>query len=79
LKPGAANFLIYNDPMPFQLSRRRWFWLMGSTPLLAQTPAPVVPAGPPSQKARDEIRQVSEKLAAIEVPMNVEPAFRFVA
>jgi uncharacterized protein YqgV (UPF0045/DUF77 family) len=52
---------------------------MGSTPLLAQTPAPVVPAGQPSQKAKDEVRQVSEKLAAIEVPMNVEPAFRFVA
>jgi hypothetical protein len=77
--PRLAHSYFYNEPMPFQLSRRRWFWLMGSTPLLAQTPAPAVPVEPRAQKAKDDVRQVSEKLAAIEIPMNVEPAFRFVA
>jgi hypothetical protein len=69
--------------MPFRLSRRHWFWLMGSTPLLAQTAAqpPATAATPEqrAQKAKDDVRQVSDKLAAVEVPMNIEPSFRFVA
>jgi hypothetical protein len=28
-------------------------------------------------KAKSQVREVSDKLAAIEVPMNIEPAFRF--
>ncbi len=56
---------------------------MGSTPLLAQTAAqpPATAATPEqrAQKAKDDVRQVSDKLAAIEVPMNIEPSFRFVA
>jgi hypothetical protein len=28
-------------------------------------------------KAKSEVRQVGDKLTAIEVPMNIEPAFRF--
>jgi hypothetical protein len=71
--------------MPFRLSRRRWVLLVGSTPLLAQafaqTPptTPLTAAGPPLEKAQADVRQVSDKLAAIEVPMNVEPSFRFTA
>jgi hypothetical protein len=66
--------------MASQLSRRHWVLFMGSAPLLAQTAVPAVPS--PEQrveKAKGEVRQVSDQLALIAVPMNVEPAFRFVA
>jgi hypothetical protein len=70
--------------MSLRLNRRRWVFLMGSTPLLAQaaaqqtqpsagTPAPLV------EKAQSGMREVSSKLAAIDVPMDIEPAFRFKA
>jgi hypothetical protein len=63
--------------MLFRLSRRRWVLLMGSAPLLAQT-APPVPEQR-SEKAKTDVAQVSQKLAAVEVPMNIEPSFRFMA
>jgi hypothetical protein len=51
--------------------------LLGATPLLAQTsppsPAPVQRA----EKAQSDVREVSAKLAAIELPMSVEPSFHF--
>ncbi len=65
--------------MSLRLSRRNWVLFMGAAPLLAQAP-PQLPA--PEQrieKARNDVREVSDKLAAIAVPMNVEPSFRFVA
>ena len=65
--------------MRLQLNRRRWFWVMGTAPLLAQTPTPLVTPEQRIQKAKDDVRQVSDKLAAIEVPMDIEPSFRFVA
>jgi hypothetical protein len=65
--------------MSLRLSRRHWVMFMGAAPLLAQTP----PAAPtPEQrveKAKNNVREASDKLAAITVPMNVEPSFRFVA
>ncbi len=47
-------------------------------PLGAPTPAPNS-ATPDQklQKAYDDIRQISNRLAKLEVPMNVEPAFAF--
>jgi hypothetical protein len=69
--------------MPFRLSRRRWVKLMGSTPLLAQTavqtPAPAATPEQRAEKAKSDIQQIQEKLAALELPMSIEPAFRFKA
>jgi len=50
---------------------------MGSAPLLAQTAAPAPEQR--SGKAKTDVEQVSQKLAAVEVPMNIEPSFRFTA
>jgi hypothetical protein len=67
--------------MPFRLSRRRWVMLLGSTPLLAQTavqtPAPPMTPEQRGEKAKSDVRQVSDKLAAIEISMFIEPAFHF--
>jgi len=67
--------------MPIRFSRRQWVVLLGTTPLLAQTAvqSPVPPATPEqrAEKAKSDVRQASGKLAAIELPMNIEPAFRF--
>jgi hypothetical protein len=72
---------VYNASMPLRVSRRNWVILLGTTPLLAQTSSqPIAPPVTPEQrmeKAESEVRQVSDKLTAIEVPMNIEPAFRF--
>jgi hypothetical protein len=70
---------VYNASM--RVSRRNWVILLGATPLLAQTPpqsaaSPVTPEQS-MDKARSQVREVSDKLTAIEVPMNIEPAFRF--
>jgi hypothetical protein len=63
--------------MPLRFSRRQCVALLGATPLLAQTsppsPAPVQRA----EKAQSDVREVSAKLAAIELPMSVEPSFHF--
>lgn len=65
------------------LSRRQIaIGLTAALPLSAQlaapptTPAPADPAARLS-KAVGSVREVSERLAQIEVPMNVEPAFLF--
>jgi hypothetical protein len=69
--------------MSLRLSRRRWVLLMGSAPLLAQTaaqtPSPRVAPEQRVEKVKNSVRENIDKLAAIEVPMNVEPSFRFVA
>jgi hypothetical protein len=62
--------------MTFRLSRRDWVLLMGSAPLLAQTS---VTPEQRTEKAKADVQQVRDKLAAIEVPMNIEPSFRFMA
>lgn len=63
-------------------TRREWTLLLGAAPLLAQStsspvPAPVPTPGADQDKAKQQIRRVSERLAQLEVPMNVEPAFSF--
>ena len=50
--------------------------VMGAAPLVAQTP---VAPEQRTEKAKTDVREVSEKLAAIEMPMEIEPSFRFVA
>jgi hypothetical protein len=72
-----------------RITRRQWTALFGAAPLIAQVTSKVPPQGvpaPPQQPARPEqklqkayadVRQASERLAQIELPMNVEPAFAF--
>lgn len=62
---------------------------MACSPLAAQvtstvpptgTPAPAAPPVTPDQrmqKASADVRQVSEQLSKMQLPMNVEPAFSF--
>jgi hypothetical protein len=59
-------------------TRRQWAALLGISPLLAQTPSAPAPEAKP-EKAQADIRKTSQRLAEIEVPMDVEPAFRFTA
>lgn len=71
------------------MTRRRWAALISAAPLAAQVttskppvgaPASTEPAATPEarmQKAYSDIRQVSDTLSKIEVPMSVEPAFSF--
>jgi hypothetical protein len=59
-------------------TRRQWAALLGISPLLAQTqPAPAPEAK--LEKANADVREASQRLAEIEVPMDIEPAFRFSA
>jgi hypothetical protein len=68
-----------------RFTRRELAALLSVSPLLAQnvppTPAqPKAEAAPTSpQKAAEDVRQTSEKLRALSVPMDVEPAFSFKA
>jgi hypothetical protein len=59
-------------------TRRQWAALLGISPLLAQTPSAPPPEAKP-EKANADVREASQRLAQIEVPMDVEPAFRFTA
>jgi hypothetical protein len=61
---------------PQDITRRQWTALLAASPLVAQV------AATPEQKvekANADVRKVSQRLAEIEVPMNIEPAFRFTA
>lgn len=60
------------------LTRRQWAALLGAAPLLAQTPPPPAPEAK-LEKANADVRETSQRLAEIEVPMDLEPAFRFTA
>ena len=72
-----------------RLTRRQWTALLGATPLVSQVtqknppqgaPAPATVSATPEQKlqkAYADIREVSDRLSKIEVPMNLEPAFAF--
>jgi hypothetical protein len=84
LKSSGAERTLYNASMSLRVSRRRWVFLMGATaPLLAQSTAQTPPVvSTPEQrldKAKADVREVSDKLAAITVPMAIEPSFKFVA
>jgi hypothetical protein len=63
-------------------TRRQWAALLGVSPLLAAAPVQVPPPAPPEQKlekANADIRDASQRLAEIEVPIDIEPAFQFTA
>ncbi|HEY1948275.1 MAG TPA: hypothetical protein VGG97_14795 [Bryobacteraceae bacterium] len=65
------------------LTRREWGGLIAAAavPLAAQTtvqvPAPTAPAEV-AAKAIADVQQTKQKLAELQVPMNIEPCFRFV-
>jgi hypothetical protein len=66
-----------------RLTRREAAALVFSAPLLAQSnpppqgPQQITPAPQTVAAADDEVRQAGQKLRAIDVPMDVEPAFLF--
>ncbi len=66
-----------------RFTRRAWTILLGVTPLLAQVSSTSQTAPPPQaapsspEKAAADVRQISDRLAQLEVPLNVEPAFQF--
>ena len=71
------------------ITRRQWSAGLMVAPLAAQVksdhpfldvPLPVQPPETPGQrliKSYEDVRQSSERLSQIEVPMNLEPAFSF--
>lgn len=66
--------------MSSRLSRRNLVLLLSAAPVLAmQNPAPTLTPEQRLEKAKADVRDVSDQLAAIAVPMDVEPSFRFVA
>jgi hypothetical protein len=65
--------------MSLRLTRRHWVMFVGAAPLLAQTPQAVATPEQRTAKAKNDVREVSDKLAALSVPMDIEPSFRFVA
>ena len=68
--------------MRMTLTRRQWGALLGASPLLTRAAAQIPPVPPTQQKPEKpdaEVREISQRLAEIEVPMDVEPAFRFTA
>jgi len=65
--------------MSLRLTRRHWVMFVGAAPLLAQNPPAVAAPEERTVKAKNDVHEVSDKLAAITVPMDVEPSFRFVA
>ncbi len=85
--PYTCSF--YNVRMIRLMTRRRWTALLMTAPLAAQVTSTAPPTGAPAppkppatphermQKAYADVRQVSDRLSKIEVPMNVEPAFSF--
>ncbi|HMF76512.1 MAG TPA: hypothetical protein VK604_12690 [Bryobacteraceae bacterium] len=63
------------------LTRREWSTLFAAAPLVAQTSVQVPAATAPAEtaaKAVADVQQTRQKLAEIQVPMSVEPSFRFV-
>lgn len=72
-----------------RITRRQWALLAAAAPAAAQVtqkappqgvPAPAQPSATPEQKlqkAYSDIREASDKLSKMEVPMDVEPAFLF--
>ena len=72
-----------------RMTRRQWTAAFAALPLAAQVTSTTPPLGAPSPakaaatpqerlaKAYADVRQTSDRLAKIEVPMDVEPAFSF--
>jgi hypothetical protein len=85
----SPNYNVGMNSRPLRLTRRYVAAMLAATPLLAQVtqktppqgaPAPAPPNATPAQKlqkASADVRQVSDRLAQMEVPMDVEPAFAF--
>jgi hypothetical protein len=70
------------------MTRRQWTALLGAAPLVAQVaskppqgaPAPAPASTTPEEKLKKayaDVRQVSDRLSHLEVPMDIEPAFAF--
>lgn len=71
------------------MTRRQWTALLAAAPVAAQVTSKALPQGAPAppqppatpqqklQKAYDDVRQVSDRLSKLDVPVNVEPAFAF--
>jgi hypothetical protein len=71
------------------ITRRQWTALLASVPLAAQVTSKTPPQGAPAppqspatpeqkvQKAFADVRQVSDRLSKLDVPMDIEPAFAF--
>jgi hypothetical protein len=79
-QPTISSDEPYNVPMT--LTRRQWGALLGASPLLTRAAAQAPPTPPPEQKPEKPdaaVHDVSQRLAEIEVPMDIEPAFRFSA
>jgi len=66
-----------------RFTRRELAALLAVSPLIAQNtpPSPAQPTAIASvaspDKAADEVRQASEELRSLNMPMNIEPAFVF--
>lgn len=77
----------YNVPMASRheilsgLTRREWSALFAAAPLAAQrtlqAPAATAP-GQAAAKALAEVQEIRQKLAGMQVPIDIEPSFRFV-
>ena len=78
-QPTISSDEPYNVPMT--LTRRQWGALLGASPLLTRAAAQAPPTPPQQKPEKPEagVRDVSQRLAEIEVPMDIEPAFRFTA
>jgi hypothetical protein len=71
-----------------RMTRREWTALISVAPVLGQVtskppqgaPAPAPSSATPEEKLKKayaDVRSVSDRLAQLQVPMNVEPAFAF--
>jgi hypothetical protein len=66
-----------------KMTRRQIAMALTAVPALAQTTPPSTATGPAPQpvssleKAQGDVREVSERLRKIEIPMDLEPAFTF--
>jgi hypothetical protein len=72
-----------------RITRRELTALLGAAPLAAQVTQKTPPQGAPApapgaataeqklQKAFADVHEVSDRLAQVEVPMDIEPAFAF--
>jgi hypothetical protein len=71
-----------------RLTRRQWTALVTAAPLLGQVtskppqgaPAPAPASASPEEKLKKayaDVRDVSDRLSKLEVPMDIEPAFAF--
>jgi len=73
----------YNDDMRNPdsrhslLTRRSWAALVAAVPLAAQVTSTPPTTVPSASSPLDDVRETSQQLAQIEIPMSLEPAFLF--